>query len=81
MGKRGRVRLDMKGGKIFRRSRSSGLERSGDVHIRMYTSSASLKASSPLEVKGIYSSCKGLDGPSCLSDPDTLTAGEVSPED
>lgn len=80
MGKRGKDRLDINGGKIFRSSKSSGLERSGDVHIRMYSSSVSSNASSPLGLKGICSSFIGLLGSSRPSDPHALCAAELFPE-
>ena len=78
MGKRGKDRLDINGGNSFRRSRISGLGRSGDVHIRMYPSSVSSKASSALEVKGVRSSFTGLNG-SCLFDASSVA--EVFPSD
>jgi hypothetical protein len=73
----------MNEGKIFSRLRYSGLERSGDVHVRRYCSSESSNRKSPRdEVRGFSPSGEtGLGGSSPPSEVKVESSAVVFPED
>jgi len=65
-GKRGKVRRVIKEGKTLSRSMNSGLGRSGEVHIRRNSSSASSNADEFCELSALYAAFGGGGGSSVV---------------